>query len=55
MLNRRSERDKTNAENALNDEKLDAVNGGMKITVIKDPKNLSKILPFLFKLKKKQN
>ena len=38
----------------LTDEELNKVNGGMKIVVIKDMKNLSKILPFLFPLKKKE-
>lgn len=38
----------------LTDEELNKVNGGMKIVVIKDMKNLSKILPFLFRIKKKE-
>ena len=41
-----------NDKNKLNDEELKNVNGGMKVLVLKSTKNLSKILPFLFKLKK---
>ncbi len=38
----------------LTDEELSKVDGGMKIVVMKDLKNLSKILPFLFPIKKKE-
>lgn len=41
-----------NDKNKLNDEELKNVNGGMKVLVLKSTKNLSKILPFFFKLKK---
>jgi len=36
----------------LSDEELEALSGGMKIVVMKSPKNLSPILRFIFKIKK---
>ena len=43
-----------NTEYMLNDEELNEVTGGMKIVVIKSPKNISPLLQLIFKLKKKQ-
>ena len=36
----------------LSDEELDAINGGMKIMVVKSPKIASPFLRFIFRIKK---